>query len=329
MNPKAYGLSPTAVALSFALHTAALAAALIPAWRKPVVPLSMVAVEVVVTAPGENADQRSESPDRGAAQGTKSAGAADQPTPSTDATWVTDFLAVKLAVEALVEDDSDAVAGSNFEAVQAPADTESGDAEERSDAIDEPVAAVSEAATEEVVGDYTVAEAVPVTDHDVALLEPPRTPERASIGSDAKVEGIAVPPPGTEAATAPPFDPVKAPPGLAARTAVPAPIGPSAVETGPEATIGLTPVAAAPGNPRPRYPFVARGKGLEGRVVLRVAVLPSGAAASVTVEESSGYRILDRAALKTVKRWRFVPATRFGQPIEAVVRVPVTFKLVE
>ena len=88
-----------------------------------------------------------------------------------------------------------------------------------------------------------------------------------------------------------------------------------------------TRIAGAPGNPLPSYPFAARRRGLEGKVLLRVAVLPSGAAASVTVESSSGHRILDRAAREAVRRWRFTPATRAGRPVEAEVRVPVTFKL--
>jgi len=74
------------------------------------------------------------------------------------------------------------------------------------------------------------------------------------------------------------------------------------------------------GNPKPPYPEIARLRGYEGTVRLKVEVLASGKVGSITVQESSGYEILDRSALKTVKDWHF-PA-RFGTVI-----VPVTFQL--
>ena len=53
-----------------------------------------------------------------------------------------------------------------------------------------------------------------------------------------------------------------------------------------------------------------------------------GMPTEVTVEHSSGHEILDEAAVRTVqKRWRFVPATRNGQPIEGWALVPVNFVL--
>lgn len=86
---------------------------------------------------------------------------------------------------------------------------------------------------------------------------------------------------------------------------------------------------AAPvaGNPRPPYPPSARSRGQEGRVLIRVSVLGSGRVGSVTVASSSGHGSLDRAALKTIKRWRFRPALRAGKPVTATVTVPVTFRL--
>ena len=68
-------------------------------------------------------------------------------------------------------------------------------------------------------------------------------------------------------------------------------------------------------------------RGESGRVVLDVEVLASGEAGVVRVEESSGYDILDQAALESVKRWRFVPARRNGAPVPASVRIPIRFAL--
>jgi protein TonB len=81
--------------------------------------------------------------------------------------------------------------------------------------------------------------------------------------------------------------------------------------------------------PKPTYPAFARRLGHEGRVVIRIQVLPSGAVAAASVERSSGYAVLDEAALATIKRWRFRPAQRGGQPVDATLNVPITFKLQE
>ena len=82
-----------------------------------------------------------------------------------------------------------------------------------------------------------------------------------------------------------------------------------------------------PGNLPPIYPRVARERGWEGRVVLGVAVDASGAIARVEVDQTSGYRVLDQAALSAVRRWRFVGGDNSVTSRSAVVRVPITFKL--
>lgn len=82
-------------------------------------------------------------------------------------------------------------------------------------------------------------------------------------------------------------------------------------------------------NPRPPYPLVARRMGYQGKVVLNVEVLAEGKAGEVKLQTSSGFDILDRAALQTVKTWKFSPATRFGQPITQWFLVPIKFSLEE
>jgi protein TonB len=80
-------------------------------------------------------------------------------------------------------------------------------------------------------------------------------------------------------------------------------------------------------NPRPPYPMVARRMGYHGKVVLDVEVLAEGKAGDVKLHQSSGYDILDNAALQTVKTWRFTPARRFGQPVTQRFLVPIKFSL--
>jgi protein TonB len=80
-------------------------------------------------------------------------------------------------------------------------------------------------------------------------------------------------------------------------------------------------------NPRPPYPMVARRMGYHGKVVLDVEVLAEGIAGDVKLHQSSGYDILDKAALQTVKSWHFTPARRFGQAVTQRFLVPIKFSL--
>lgn len=78
-------------------------------------------------------------------------------------------------------------------------------------------------------------------------------------------------------------------------------------------------------SPAPSYPPEAFRNGESGTVLLRVHVDPQGAPYEVDLVQSSRSRALDRAATDAVRRWRFRPATRGGQPVPGEVQVPITF----
>jgi protein TonB len=80
-------------------------------------------------------------------------------------------------------------------------------------------------------------------------------------------------------------------------------------------------------SPAPRYPQEALRMGAGGTVRVRVTVAADGSVDRLELAEGSGNRYLDRAALEAVRRWRFQPATRGGQPTAAEVVVPITFNL--
>ena len=80
-------------------------------------------------------------------------------------------------------------------------------------------------------------------------------------------------------------------------------------------------------NPAPSYPPLSRRFGEQGEVMLRVLVSPAGEALQVELLASSGHRRLDEAARKMVAKWRFIPAQRGQEKIQAWVRVPVVFQL--
>ncbi len=94
------------------------------------------------------------------------------------------------------------------------------------------------------------------------------------------------------------------------------------------------PVATAPSyslgsahTPAPDYPWSARRRGIEGRVVVRLHVGADGTPFRVELLHSSGDSTLDRAALQTLRQWRLHPATSLGQAVDGQVVVPISFKL--
>lgn len=91
---------------------------------------------------------------------------------------------------------------------------------------------------------------------------------------------------------------------------------------------GVAPPAVL-GRVEPNYPESARQAGVEGTVVVRIEILPSGAAGNVEVYESSGSAALDRAALDAVRQWRFIPAKRrsSGEAVACYTKMPVAFRL--
>lgn len=122
----------------------------------------------------------------------------------------------------------------------------------------------------------------------------------------------------------------------------PQPVAAPPVETPPQSVTAPPAEAAAPvidtapdyraaylSNPRPSYPMSARRMGWEGRVVLNVEVLATGYCGDANVFLSSGHEVLDNAALRTVKGWRFVPASHAGRPVTQWFKVPIQFSLKE
>jgi TonB family protein len=76
------------------------------------------------------------------------------------------------------------------------------------------------------------------------------------------------------------------------------------------------------------YPPKAQRGEEEGTVVLKMQVLADGSTAKVVIFKSSGYPLLDSAAVESATGAKFVPAkSRLGMPIESTVLLPVIFKL--
>jgi protein TonB len=82
-------------------------------------------------------------------------------------------------------------------------------------------------------------------------------------------------------------------------------------------------------NPPPQYPRVARRRGYQGTVVLEVLVNREGSVGDLRVFQSSGYSILDKAAIRSVKGWLFEPGRRGDEKIEMWVNLPIRFQIKE
>jgi TonB family protein len=94
---------------------------------------------------------------------------------------------------------------------------------------------------------------------------------------------------------------------------------------------GRTTLSARPDygvNPKPPYPMLARRRGDQGVVLLRVHVRADGSVVTAEIKQSSGSSLLDDTALQTVREsWRFIPARLHSAPVESWVEVPIRFVL--
>ena len=156
----------------------------------------------------------------------------------------------------------------------------------------------------------------------------PETPPPAPIPEVREIPMAPPPPaPPLEAKPAPPPPkPVKAPAPAqpaAATSKAANPVTPA----GAAGASGATSRPSALYNPPPSYPNESKRANEEGAVLLSVQVNAAGRADSITVSKSSGFQRLDRAASEAVRRWKFKPATRNGEPIATIVDVPIVFRL--
>jgi protein TonB len=80
-------------------------------------------------------------------------------------------------------------------------------------------------------------------------------------------------------------------------------------------------------NPKPAYPAMSRRLGEQGKVVVHALIDADGVPQKAEILRSSGFERLDRAALETALKWRYVPAKRAGVPEAMWFNVPLHFVL--
>ncbi|MFG3447254.1 energy transducer TonB [Stenotrophomonas sp. NPDC047960] len=189
----------------------------------------------------------------------------------------------------------------------------------------------------------------PPADRTQLVLLPPRAPE-------VPLEDIVAPTPSVAATLQrqkpePPRDLPKTPTRETARWVIPPPAPPQPMPDSPAPLQHQASVAASPPSPPlppgpsetmpgrdswearvmarlerfRRYPHAARARRHEGIVQVRVSLARDGQLLSVAVEQSSGYAMLDQAALETFRRAAPLPVVPDDRPAPVELSFPVEF----
>ena len=77
----------------------------------------------------------------------------------------------------------------------------------------------------------------------------------------------------------------------------------------------------------PIYPPRAKGQGIEGKVFVRCVVSAGGKVLNTRVLQANPVGYFETAALKSVKKWTFIPAKIQGKQVAVNVDIPLSFSL--
>ncbi|MGH7104746.1 MAG: energy transducer TonB [Acetobacteraceae bacterium] len=154
---------------------------------------------------------------------------------------------------------------------------------------------------------------------------PPEPMRRAALLPPPPPPAPAEPPlPESTKLAAHPQPAAPAPPAPSVRLAEPGSVGTGLVSGSQVIPAALDKAAH---NAPPGYPPLAVRDGEEGSVILRVHIAADGSATSVEIFRTSGYPLLDQAALRAVGRWHFVPARRVELPVPSTMLGKIRFVL--
>ncbi|GAX62605.1 periplasmic protein TonB [Candidatus Scalindua japonica] len=78
---------------------------------------------------------------------------------------------------------------------------------------------------------------------------------------------------------------------------------------------------------KPSYPSSCKRQGHEGATVLEVTILSKGKRGEINILKSAGCASLDKAAIKALKKAKYIPARRLGVPFTTAKKIAFSFKL--
>ncbi len=76
----------------------------------------------------------------------------------------------------------------------------------------------------------------------------------------------------------------------------------------------------------PDYTAEAHDAGLQGTVLLSLVVAPDGMAQDIQVLQGLGSG-LNEKAVEAIRKWRFAPGMKDGEPVAVTARIEVNFRL--
>lgn len=78
---------------------------------------------------------------------------------------------------------------------------------------------------------------------------------------------------------------------------------------------------------RPKYPEYAKKMRIEGSVTVSFILDEKGNIRDVKIIKANPQNIFENSAITAVKNWKFLPATKNGEPVKVGMIVPINFKL--
>lgn len=78
---------------------------------------------------------------------------------------------------------------------------------------------------------------------------------------------------------------------------------------------------------KPSYPSSCKRQGHEGTTILEVTILSKGKPGSIEIIKSAGCESLDKAAIKALKKAKYIPAKRLGVSFTTTKKIAFNFKL--
>jgi len=156
-------------------------------------------------------------------------------------------------------------------------------------------------------------------------LSSPPSPAQSDVPPPPAAPQVTVVPPAIELPRSAPIQVViPSEPLPQAEVQAPPPQAPAPPAPAPSIIDGANLEARMVSGRPPRYPIESRRNREQGTVVLSLTLGTDGKVAQISIARSSGFDRLDKAALEAVKRWRWAPTVRDGQPVmvRGVVEIP-------
>ena len=75
-----------------------------------------------------------------------------------------------------------------------------------------------------------------------------------------------------------------------------------------------------------KYPRIAKKRNLQGEALIEVWLDEEGEQVKQILLASTGHQVLDKAAMKTIAKWKFGPQEVSGKAIAHRVHIPIRFK---